>query len=331
MKLHRSPLSIVRLAAVAFLAFFAFLAIGGASPVGAQGIQDFLKNVIQEASSQYLEDSHSPDHTGYYPYAAPPREADAASRNQHAYDVGYRVGQDDFHHHLSKHFVRHRDLFDDATHDAFASGYGAGYDIAREGASNRDRSYHPPVASREPVASDRYPSGYYPYASPPSGQSSAARNRHAYDVGFRVGQDDFNHGHSKHFTHHEKLFDKETRDSFAQGYEQGYDRARGNRGAATRPAPKPAPQAARIAVKEVQGGVEIVEGDTVVTRIKSAMPNVEATRLLNGDRLVVVKSRGRQGPASVELFDTRTGVLRDKILAYAIQGGRPSWAAGFEE
>lgn len=310
----------------------AALLIGGTAHSNSQQLGDVLKQLVQEASSQYLEDSHYSDHTGYYPYTSPPAEADAKTRNQHAYDVGYRVGQDDFHHQLSKHFVRHPDLFDDATHDAFGSGYSAGYDAAREGSASRDRSYHAPVASREPVKSDRYPSGYYPYAPPPGGQNAASTNRHAYEVGFRVGQDDFNHGHSKHFTHHEELYDKDTRDSFAHGYDDGYDRARDRKNATPRPTAAAAPQApAAITAKAVQGGVEIRQGNQVIVRIKSALPNVEKTQFINEKRLIVVKSRGNHGPASVELFDTRTGVLRDKILAFAIKGGRPTWAAGFAD
>ena len=37
------------------------------------------------------------------------------------------------------------------------------------------------------------------------------------------------------------------------------------------------------------------------------------------------------GPAAVERFDTKTGVLKDRIMASAIQDGRPDWAEGFEE
>ncbi len=304
------------------------LALAMAAPVAAvraEGLGDVLKQIVKEAASDYQAQSHYGQQSGYYPYTAPPRDADKRVRNQHAYDVGYRVGQDDFHHHLDKHFVRHPDLYDDETHDAFGKGYESGYDAARAGLASTKATYNQPVAVREPVKSDRYPSGYYPYASPPSGQSAAVRNHHAYEVGFRVGQDDFNHGHSKHFVHHEDLFDDATRDSFAHGYEQGYDAARAHKQGS-------APEAAQsLGAKTVQGGVEIHEGGNVIARIKTAMPNVEKTKLINGGRQIVTKSRGNHGPATVELFDTGTGTLRDKVLAFAIKGGRPSWAAGFED
>jgi hypothetical protein len=33
----------------------------------------------------------------------------------------------------------------------------------------------------------------------------------------------------------------------------------------------------------------------------------------------------------VELFDSRTGTLRDKVLAFAINNGQPAWAATMAE
>ena len=35
--------------------------------------------------------------------------------------------------------------------------------------------------------------------------------------------------------------------------------------------------------------------------------------------------------ATVELFDVRTGTLRDKVLAFAIENGQPEWARGMQE
>ncbi|HCN75899.1 MAG TPA: hypothetical protein DIT13_01745 [Verrucomicrobiales bacterium] len=61
------------------------------------------------------------------------------------------------------------------------------------------------------------------------------------------------------------------------------------------------------------------------------MPNVETWRLVRGDTQIIVKSRGARGPATVELFDTATGTLRDKVLAYAIRSSGASWAYGFED
>lgn len=46
---------------------------------------------------------------------------------------------------------------------------------------------------------------------------------------------------------------------------------------------------------------------------------------------MVVKSGGNHGPATVELFDVRTGTLRDKVLAFAIQTRLPKWARGIQD
>ena len=43
---------------------------------------------------------------------------------------------------------------------------------------------------------------------------------------------------------------------------------------------------------------------------------------------IVVKSRGNHGPAAVELFDTRTGILKDKIMAFADSGREAPVGAG---
>jgi hypothetical protein len=33
----------------------------------------------------------------------------------------------------------------------------------------------------------------------------------------------------------------------------------------------------------------------------------------------------------VELFDIKTGALRDKVLAFAIKNGQPAWARGMQD
>jgi hypothetical protein len=80
-----------------------------------------------------------------------------------------------------------------------------------------------------------------------------------------------------------------------------------------------------------QGKVTVMQGGLVVSTLRTAAPNVESQRFIAGQQQLVVKSRGNHGAANVELFDVRTGVLRDKILAYAIKGGKPAWARGMEE
>lgn len=74
---------------------------------------------------------NGPYSSGYYPYSAPPRNESLSVQKAHAYEVGFRVGQDDFHHKRPKHMDQHKSLFDDATHDSFRDGYEAGYDAAR--------------------------------------------------------------------------------------------------------------------------------------------------------------------------------------------------------
>lgn len=80
-----------------------------------------------------------------------------------------------------------------------------------------------------------------------------------------------------------------------------------------------------------QGQVTVMQGDRVVSTLRTAAPNVEAQHFTADQQQIVIKSRGNHGAANVELFDVRTGVLRDKVLAYAIENGQPAWARGMEE
>jgi hypothetical protein len=285
----------------------------------------FLDALSRELSSHYQAPSDYSDGGGYSPYSPPPSGVAPANRNQHAYDVGYRVGQDDFHRHLTKHFTRHDDLYDPATHDAFGSGYESGYDRARSEAIRLEQ-HSRPRSHAEHAKSENYPSGYYPYSPPPKNAPPEMRLRHAYEVGYRVGQDDFNTGHSKHYTRHEELYEKDTKNQFKHGYEIGYDKARARAGSEQDIA---GDGALRAAVG--QGKVAIKEGSKTIAVMRTASPNVEKHRFYNGRREIVVKSRGNHGPATVELFDVRTGTLRDKVLAFAIRDGNPEWARGMED
>ena len=300
------------------------------SPIGlkAEKFGDVLADIVKDAATHYQNPPHYANGGGYYPYTPPPAKADPTTRNQHAFDVGYRVGQDDFHHHLSKHFTRHSKLYDHDTHDAFARGYGSGYDIARAQASGTNRPYPQPSVPSGHIKSSLYPSGYYPYAPAPRDAHPSTKQRHAYDIGFRVGQDDFYGGHSKHFTRHPDLYDKGTHDDFAMGYGHGYDKARAH--AREAGGSKPA-HASGLRASVGQGAITVRDGGRVVSTVHTAMPNIESYHFTNGNRQIVVKSRGNHGPATVELFDVRTGALRDKVLAFAIKGGRPEWARGMED
>ena len=80
-----------------------------------------------------------------------------------------------------------------------------------------------------------------------------------------------------------------------------------------------------------QGQVTVMQGGQEVSTLRTAAPNVEAQHFTPGQQQIVIKSRGNHGAANVELFDVRTGVLRDKVLAYAIENGQPAWARGMED
>ncbi|HCN75897.1 MAG TPA: hypothetical protein DIT13_01735 [Verrucomicrobiales bacterium] len=80
-----------------------------------------------------------------------------------------------------------------------------------------------------------------------------------------------------------------------------------------------------------QGAVTIMEGSRRVSTCYTASPNVENTRFISEQQQIVVKSRGNHGPATVQLFDTRTGRQEGRVMAYEIRGGFPAWATGMGE
>ena len=88
---------------------------------------------------------------------------------------------------------------------------------------------------------------------------------------------------------------------------------------------------ADLQVNVEQASVRLLRNEMTVALIRTQLPNVENWKLINGNTEIVVKSRGNHGPAAVELFDTRTGILKDKIMAFAIQDRKPQWAQGFGE
>ena len=92
--------------------------------------------------------------------------------------------------------------------------------------ASRPAYYPPPQVHPYRATSDYYSSGYYPYSRPAPTQSVSSQKAHAYDVGYRVGQDDFHHNRSKHMDQHKNLYDSATHDAFRDGYEAGYDAAR---------------------------------------------------------------------------------------------------------
>ena len=77
-----------------------------------------------------------------------------------------------------------------------------------------------------------------------------------------------------------------------------------------------------------QGTVVIMEGSRRVSVCRTASPNIEQTRWHRGQDQIVVKSRGNHGPATVQLFDTRSGRQLGSVMAYEIANGGPGWARG---
>jgi hypothetical protein len=80
-----------------------------------------------------------------------------------------------------------------------------------------------------------------------------------------------------------------------------------------------------------QGTVVIMEGNRRLSVCHTASPNVEQTRWHRGQQQIVVKSRGNHGPATVQLFDTRSGREVGRVMAYDIANGGPGWAVGMGE
>lgn len=103
------------------------------------------------------------------------------------------------------------------------------------------------------------------------------------------------------------------------------------------PGPTPAAAATSTAfgqpltAKTSQGRISIMEGTKPVAFIIPASPNVEETRFINEQQQIVVKSRGSHGPATVQLFDSKTGRQQGKVMAHEIQNDQPAWAAGMGE
>ncbi|BDS06317.1 hypothetical protein NT6N_13570 [Oceaniferula spumae] len=159
--------------------------------------------------------------------------------------------------------------------------------------------------------------------------SSSNQPRSGYDLGFRKGQHDGQRGLSRTPSRHSAAYSQADRGAFFRGYEAGYSKGiRPGSGGSNASNPSYGrPLTARNGV----GSVTIMEGGRRVAVCRTASPNIERTRFISEQNQIVVKSRGSHGPATVELFDTRTGALRDKVLAFAIRNGQPRWAAGMQD
>lgn len=80
-----------------------------------------------------------------------------------------------------------------------------------------------------------------------------------------------------------------------------------------------------------QGTVTIMEGNRLLSVCRTASPNIEQTRWHQEQQQIVVKSRGNHGPATVQLFDSRSGRQLGTVKAYELANGGPSWAAGMAD
>jgi hypothetical protein len=80
-----------------------------------------------------------------------------------------------------------------------------------------------------------------------------------------------------------------------------------------------------------QGRVTIMEGSRTVATCYTASPNIEQTRWVNEQQQIVVKSRGNHGPATVQLFNSRTGRQEGTVMAYELANGGPAWATGMAD
>ena len=80
-----------------------------------------------------------------------------------------------------------------------------------------------------------------------------------------------------------------------------------------------------------QGRVTIMEGGRTVATCYTASPNIEETRWYNEQEQIVVKSRGNHGPATVQLFNSRTGRQEGTVKAYELANGGPQWANGMAD
>jgi hypothetical protein len=79
------------------------------------------------------------------------------------------------------------------------------------------------------------------------------------------------------------------------------------------------------------GSVTIRDNGQYVTTLRTAHPNVEETRWHKDKSEIAVKSRGNHGPATIQLFDSRSGRQLDSVKAYNVTSGGPGWAAGMGE
>ena len=164
------------------------------------------------------------------------------------------------------------------------------------------------------------PAGYAP------ANNYAADQQATYRAGYGYGRADGQVGKSQNFGRYNYEYNSSTKSKFSEGYQAGYtnythNNVYGNHSHGYGP----------MTASVGQSQVQVMQNGQVVSTLRTASPNVESHHFTSGQSQMVVKSRGNHGPATVELFDTKTGVLRDKILAFAIENGQPAWARGMQD
>jgi hypothetical protein len=81
-----------------------------------------------------------------------------------------------------------------------------------------------------------------------------------------------------------------------------------------------------------ESGVRVLRNGKTLCVVHPKLPRVEQWKLVENGNAIVVKSRERpESFAAVELFDTNTGALKERLMTYAFYTGRPAWAEGFED
>ena len=103
-----------------------------------------------------------------------------------------------------------------------------------------------------------------------------------------------------------------------------------------REGPKPPPAAEewkiadpdhlKFSATEVPGGLDISEKGKLVSRVRCATP-IQRWVFVKEGRNLVVRCSNPTGPATIQLFDSCTAILRDSIPADQVLDGRPAWAA----
>lgn len=148
-----------------------------------------------------------------------------------------------------------------------------------------------------------------------------------YELGLAKGRADGAGGLSRNPERHSQWYSQADRSEFFRGYEAGYNSGMKStaKGAAGASYGQP------LTAANGQGTVTVMEGKRKVSVCRAASPNIEQTKFINEQQQIVVKSRGRHGPATVQLFSTSNGAEQGRVMAFEIRNGNPPWAAGMQE